>query len=972
MQTTRCSSRGEWRAATIAVLVVLSLVAGATATAAAGGAGPDASLDAERSADVDPALLERHGVVEAVVRFPEAPAGASVEHRKRHAERSQSALRSFAAETDGVTVERRFWLTNAAVVSVDTGTVSPETLANVEGATRVHPNYRGDTLAAVSGSGAASDDPASPRPRQSRQGEDLAYGIEAVGAPAVWDFYDTRGEGTAVAVLDTGVDPAGHDGIRASLSRGGWAEFDPRTGERVDSEPNDPDGHGTSVSGIVAGGRTDDGTAYGVAPETALYHGKVGGERKFSFASITAGMQWAVENDVDVVSLSLGPLRYGSEFAAPVENARSSGIVVVGAIGNAGRYTSAGPGNLPTVVGVGAVAENRSVPAWSGGERVDTRRYWGEDAPSSWEGGYTVPEVTAPGVGVVVSEPGGEYATGGGASYAAPHAAGAAALVAAATGAEGAELEDALVGTARHPDELDSFAVASGPDPRNGAGSVNALAAASRLTADEQLSGVVTTADGEPIAGALVISETGPRTRTDSDGRYTLSVPAGEQPVGVLAVGRENGVEVVNPAATDGQDFQLATTEGPGTALVDPLPTRVDPGEPATATFETRGADAVTVEADVEGPLTRDDLTLRVDGEPAPFGEPVVLDEMATARPVTFEVEPDSDVPPGAVDTTVRFSGDSIEESGQLERLYVHPDPLRLGPDLPVSLDVPVGLAAPGTTVVLGDGTYEAGSGETAALTLDRPVSIVAAEGADPTIDGTGTEATVLVTANDVELRGLTIDGNGAERTVQVGIRTTDRASVAPSGVAIADNRIRGGTDGVVSYGAPALWVDRNRVSAERNGVHLAGPQPAAIRGNEIDGAGVSVRIEGIVTTVADNRIAGADTGIVLEVPTAEIEAAGVEYGSVEANTVDDSAEGLRIVGEAPAGAVGDNEFRNVDDQRVSVEGGENGESGEGGPGPAGANEEGDSVLGVVLYAAAGASVALLFVPYGLRRFRRR
>ena len=168
MQTTRCSSRGEWRAATIAVLVVLSLVAGATATAAAGGAGPDASLDAERSADVDPALLERHGVVEAVVRFPEAPAGASVDRRKRHAERSQSALWSFAAETDGVTVERRFWLTNAAVVSVDTGTVSPEALANVEGATRVHPNYRGEALAAASDSGAAGNDPASPRPRQSR------------------------------------------------------------------------------------------------------------------------------------------------------------------------------------------------------------------------------------------------------------------------------------------------------------------------------------------------------------------------------------------------------------------------------------------------------------------------------------------------------------------------------------------------------------------------------------------------------------------------------------------------------------------------------------------------------------------------------------------------------------------------------------------------------------------------------------
>jgi hypothetical protein len=952
----------------LAVIVTVAVVAPAVAapTASATATAADDSAGRTESVDIDPALRGASGTVEAVVRFPPADTTRVADRRaalRRHAERSQSAFLAAVDERPGVSVERTFWVTNAVLVTLDTDTASVESLADVDGVARVHRNHGSEQHHATAESGNGTHGVASTAPA-SQHGQSAASGatrgVERVAAPQTWEFHDTRGGGAAVAVLDSGVDPSGHPGIEASLDRGGWAEFDGRTGERVDSEPNDPNGHGTRVSGAVVGGTTDEGVAYGVAPEAALYHAKVMDEQGYSFASITAGLQWAVDNDVDVVSMSIGGIRYGGEFAEPVQNARDAGVLVVGSIGNAGQGTSVTPANLPTAVGVGAVDANGSVPEWSGGERIDTARYWGREAPDSWPAEYVVPEVTAPGSDITLAEPGGGYTTASGASYAAPLAAGAAALAASATGAEGPRLNDALIRSAQHPADRDSFAVSRGPADRYGAGVVNAMAATSLLLADEELSGTVTTPDGEPIAGAVVASEAGVRTRTDERGRYTLSVPSGEQPIAAAVVGRETAVQVVDPASTDTTRFELEPAAEAQAELRGPMATRVDPGGVATAEFETAGAETITVEAETTGPLSTDALTLRIDGQSAEFGEPFEVQD-DWRRGIDIEIGADGEAPPGSVRPHVTFEGGGETVSGRLDPLYVHSNPFRIGPEFPVGLQEPVNLFAPGTTIALEDGSYEATGDGSAPLVVDRPVSLVAAEGADPTVVAEGTEAGVLVTDNDVELRGLRIEADGAAAGVQVGTRGVGRETEAPSGVTVADNEVVGATDGIVTFGAPTLWIERNRIEATGNGTRIAGPQRAAVRNNEITGATVGIAIEGRIIGVSNNRVADAETGIVLDVPIGAIEALGGGFGTIDANTVEDADEGVRIVGAAPDGAVGDNTFRNVDDERVGSTGG-----------VASAADVEDSPLGAVLYGSAALTVGLLFVPYGLRRFRRR
>jgi nitrous oxidase accessory protein NosD len=487
------------------------------------------------------------------------------------------------------------------------------------------------------------------------------------------------------------------------------------------------------------------------------------------------------------------------------------------------------------------------------------------------------------------------------------------------------------------------------------------MAATSLLSADEEVSGTVTTPEGQPIAGAVVASEAGRLTHTDEEGRYTLSVPPGEQPVAAVVVGRETAVETIDPASTDTKQFELEAATEAQAELRDPMSTRIDPGGVATADFETAGAETITVEAETAGPLSPDALSLRIDGKPVEFGEPFEVQD-DWRRGVSVEIEADGEAPPGSVRPHVAFEGGGETVSGRLDTLYVHSNPFRVGPDFPVGLQEPIHLFAPGTTIVLENGTYEATGGGPAPLVVDRPVSLVAAEGAEPTlVAGSDSEAGVLVTGNDVELRGLRIEADGAAAGVQVGTRETGSETEAPSGVTVADNEVVGATDGVVTFGAPALWIERNRIEATGNGTRIAGPQRATVRENEITGAAVGVAIEGMIPGVSNNRIADAETGILLDVPTRAIEALGGGFGTIEANTVENADEGIRIVDAAPDGSVGDNSFRNVDTEQVGSTGG-----------VAAATDAEDSPLGVVLYGSAALTVALLFVPYGLRRFRRR
>ncbi|MFG2406219.1 S8 family serine peptidase [Streptomyces brevispora] len=239
-----------------------------------------------------------------------------------------------------------------------------------------------------------------------------------VHAPEAWAAgYD--GKGTKVAVLDTGVDAEHPDLVNRVAASQNFTDS---------KNTNDRVGHGTHTASTVGGsGAASDGRQKGVAPGTSLLIGKVLNDQGYGQDSwIIAGMQWAVDQKADVVSMSLGNPTIG-DCADPMSQAteqlsKNTHTLFVVAAGNAGQgiETVSSPGCVPGVLTVGAV------------DRDDTT------APFSSRGPVAVthtlkPEIAAPGVDISAASAGGRgvyaYRTMSGTSMATPHVAGAAAVV---------------------------------------------------------------------------------------------------------------------------------------------------------------------------------------------------------------------------------------------------------------------------------------------------------------------------------------------------------------------------------------------------------------------------------------------------------------------------------------------------------------------------------------------------------------
>ncbi|MEU1144355.1 S8 family serine peptidase [Streptomyces sp. NPDC005863] len=247
----------------------------------------------------------------------------------------------------------------------------------------------------------------------------LDRSTKQVHAPEAWAAgYD--GKGTKVAVLDTGLD-AEHPDLKGRV--GATKNFT----DSPDTE--DRQGHGTHTTSTVGGsGAASGGKKKGVAPGTELLHGKVLNDSGSGATSwIIAGMEWAVDQKADVVSMSLGnpaqtdctdPMSTATEELA--RSAKDTLFVV--AAGNTGPSLNSvsSPGCAPGVLTVGAV------------DRDDTTASFSSRGPAY--GSHTLkPEIAAPGVDISAASAGGRgvyaYRSMSGTSMATPHVAGAAALV---------------------------------------------------------------------------------------------------------------------------------------------------------------------------------------------------------------------------------------------------------------------------------------------------------------------------------------------------------------------------------------------------------------------------------------------------------------------------------------------------------------------------------------------------------------
>jgi subtilisin family serine protease len=274
----------------------------------------------------------------------------------------------------------------------------------------------------------------------------LAREVEAQVAGTTWGLAATRvpssrytGRGIRIAVLDTGIDLFHPDFAGRVIQHQSFVD-----GEAV----QDLVGHGTHCCGTAAGPLKPGASVprYGIAYQSDLYVGKVlDNSGRGTDASILAGIDWAVQNQCAIVSMSLGAPtavgeRYSQVYETAARRAAGRGTLIIAAAGNESRRPQeiapvGHPANCPSIVAVAAL------------DRADVVAFFSSGALNP-EGGEV--NIAGPGVDVFSAWPQPlNYKTISGTSMATPHVAGIAALFAEATAQRGFALANTILRAAR-------------------------------------------------------------------------------------------------------------------------------------------------------------------------------------------------------------------------------------------------------------------------------------------------------------------------------------------------------------------------------------------------------------------------------------------------------------------------------------------------------------------------------------------
>lgn len=250
----------------------------------------------------------------------------------------------------------------------------------------------------------------------------MASNTDAIGATYANNVLNYTGRNVTIAIIDTGID-YNHSDLGGCIGpackvRGGY-DF-----ANSDSDPMDDNGHGTHCAGIAAA----NGAIKGVAPDARLLAARVCNDGGCRDSDAMAAIDWAVANGADVISLSLGTNKQPSKGSDPIQMlcdaASRIGVTVVAAVGNEGpgSGTIADISASDTVIGVGADDDGGTASASD-----DVVPDFSCRGPAAY--GRFKPEVIAPGTSIYSTGLGGGYLTKQGTSMAAPHVAGAAALL---------------------------------------------------------------------------------------------------------------------------------------------------------------------------------------------------------------------------------------------------------------------------------------------------------------------------------------------------------------------------------------------------------------------------------------------------------------------------------------------------------------------------------------------------------------
>ncbi|MFT4401249.1 serine protease Isp [Bacillus sp. SW14] len=239
---------------------------------------------------------------------------------------------------------------------------------------------------------------------------ELPEGIKVIKAPEIW-AKGVKGKNVKIAVLDTGCDIS-HPDLKNQVIGGKNFTDDDGGKEDVISDYN---GHGTHVAGTIAANDSNGGIA-GVAPEASLLIVKVlgGANGSGQYEWIINGINYAVEQKADIISMSLGGPNDVPELEEAVKNAVKNGVLVVCAAGNEGDGNErteelSYPAAYNEVIAVGSVSVARELSEFSNANKEI--------------------DLVAPGENIVSTLPNKKYGKLTGTSMAAPHVSGALALI---------------------------------------------------------------------------------------------------------------------------------------------------------------------------------------------------------------------------------------------------------------------------------------------------------------------------------------------------------------------------------------------------------------------------------------------------------------------------------------------------------------------------------------------------------------
>ncbi|OLF10579.1 hypothetical protein BLA60_15490 [Actinophytocola xinjiangensis] len=538
-------------------------------------------------------------------------------------------LRATAKDSQAATIARlkkakveytSVWITNA--VRVEDGSLGlAHALAADPGVDRILPPQEYQPPA-----------PVSSEPSESRVGVNAEaepeWGVKNIRADQVWRDYGVRGDGIVIGSLDTGVQfdhPALASSYRGYHNDGTFShDYNWFDASGVSGSPTDSSGHGTHTVGTMVG---DDGAANrtGVAPGATWI--AANGCAICSDTDLIASAQWMLaptkvdgtapdpSKRPDIINNSWGSrVPSNDPFMEDIQQAwADAGIFGVWSNGNNGPdcATSSSPGSRTINYSVGAYDVNNTIAPFSS-------RGAGQD-------GEIKPNISAPGVNVRSSVPGGRYALFNGTSMAAPHVAGAIALLWAA--------DPALVGDVAGTRQLlDSTAVDTADAQCGGTAEDNNVYGEGRLDAmalleetDQgsfgTLTGTVASTSGAAVPGAtiqLTAGSTVRSSRSDDTGAFTLKIPAGEYSATVTAFGFEEATETVTVTAGGTATLAVSLVALPGYTITGRV---VD---------ESNGTGlpnaSVTVAGSVYGATTDLDGNYTIKNVPAPRTHLVSID----------------------------------------------------------------------------------------------------------------------------------------------------------------------------------------------------------------------------------------------------------------------------------------------------------------------------------------------------------